>query len=391
MKTQLCFHWPIQRNFRAVLDLISIVALEDNFMDQLTSMERVLLTLKGEETDRVPVCSLAIGVVRQMSGVGFPAFSTSSELAAEAMICANRMVGDDIFLCFTDLSVEAADFGQEILYPTNSTAHPKYENPLIREPADYGRLFAVNPAEGKRMCTYLDLCSRLVKRVGKECPVLGFVYGPLGVLGMMRGMEKLYMDLLEHPAQVKEGLEIVTDVLVRFVKEQYGRGVAGVCVDTLPASRSGVQPEMWEEFEGRYAAKLAKTVTESGILLAHHGCGYSPYFKEVKEWINPAVYSFADLAEGCRDFNELKQTYGRQATLMGYVPTELIYSGTPMEVIEECVRQINLLGKGGRFILAPACEYPPNTSLQNARAMVTAAQFFNRFNTEFPSDSLETA
>ena len=34
-------------------------------MDQLTSMERVLLTLKGEETDRIPVCSLAIGVDRK--------------------------------------------------------------------------------------------------------------------------------------------------------------------------------------------------------------------------------------------------------------------------------------------------------------------------------------
>jgi uroporphyrinogen decarboxylase len=360
-------------------------------MDQLTSMERVLLTLKGEQTDRVPVCTLAIGVVRQVSGVGFPAFSTSSELAAEAMICANRMVGDDIFLCFTDLSVEAADFGQEILYPSNSTAHPNYENLLIGEPADYGRLSAVDPAEGKRMSTYLDLCARLVKRVGKENPVLGFVYGPLGVLGMMRGMENLYMDVLEHPEQVKEGLEIVTDVLVRFIREQYARGVAGVCLDTLPASRSGVRPETWEEFEGRYAARLAEAVTESGILLAHHGCGYSPYFKEVKKWINPAVYSFADLAEGCNDFKELKQTYGGQATLMGYVPTELLYSGTPMEVIEECVRQIDLLGKGGRFILAPACEYPPNTSLQNARAMVTAAQFFDRFKVEFPSEGLKAA
>ena len=360
-------------------------------MDKLTSMERVLLTLKGEETDRVPVCTLAIGVVRQMTGVSFPDFSTNSELAAEAMIYANRMVGDDIFLCFTDLSVEAADFGQEIIYPANTTAHPNYENALIKEPSDYGRLPSVNPATGKRMSVYLDVCRHLAERVGKELPVLGFVYGPLGVLGMMRGMEKLYMDILEHPDEVKEGLEIVTEVLVKFVQEQFARGVAGVCVDTLPASRSGVQPDTWEEFEGRYAAKLAETISRSGILLAHHGCGYSPYFKEVQQWIDPAVYSFADLAEGCTDFTQLKQTYGKEATLMGYVPTELLFTGTPIEVIRECVRQINLLGNGGRFILAPACEYPPNTSLQNARAMVTAAQFADRFKNEFAGDVQEAA
>jgi uroporphyrinogen decarboxylase len=349
-------------------------------MPELTSMERVLLTLKGEATDRVPVCSLAVGVARQMTGAGFPDFSTNSEVAAEAMIYANRIVGDDIFLCFTDLSVEAADFGQEIVYPQNTTSHPNYENPLIKEVQDYERINSFKAAGGKRMATCLDVCTKLVQSVGKEHPILGFVYGPLGVLGMMRGMENLYMDILEYPQQVKIGLEIVTDVLVDFVKEQYNRGVAGVCVDTLPASRSGVAPGTWEEFEGQYAEKIADAIREAGILLAHHGCGYSPYFKEVRQWVNPAVYSFADLPEDCSGFNMLKESYGQEATLMGYVPTELLYMGSPKEVILESVRQIAELGKNGRFILAPACEYPPNASLQNARAMVAAAENFSKFN-----------
>lgn len=350
-------------------------------MTALTSMERVLLTLKGEATDRVPVCSLAIGVTRQMTGVSFPDFSTNSEAAAEAMIYANRIVGDDIFLCFTDLSVEAADFGQEMVYPANTTAHPNYENLLVKEVQDYGRLETFKAATGRRMSTYLDVCSNLVKSVGQEHPILGFVYGPLGVLGMMRGMENLYMDILEYPEQVKKGLEVVTEVLVDFVKEQYNRGVAGVCVDTLPASRSGVAPDTWEEFEGQYAEKIANTIREAGILLAHHGCGYSPYFKEVKNWVNPGVYSFADLPEDCSGFSMLKESYGQDSTLMGYVPTELLYIGSPKEVITECVRQIAELGKNGRFILAPACEYPPNANLQNARAMVVAAENFDKFNT----------
>jgi uroporphyrinogen decarboxylase len=348
-------------------------------MPELTSMERVLLTLKGEPTDRVPVCSLAIGVTRQATGAGFPDFSMNSEIAAEAMRYANRIVGDDIFLCFTDLSVEAADFGQELTFPADTTAHPNYENPLIKKVDDYRRLPSFKAADGKRMGTYLDVCSKLLKADGGQHPVLGFVYGPLGVLGMMRGMEKLYMDILEYPDRVKEGLEIVTEVLVDFVREQYNRGVTGVCVDTLPASRSGVSPQAWEEFEGRYAERITRTIGESGILAAHHGCGYSPYFKEVKQWVNPAVFSFADLPEGCSGFDVLKETYGKEATLMGYVPTELLYRGTPKEVIAECVRQIGELGDNGRFILAPACEYPPNATLQNARAMVAASEFYNEF------------
>lgn len=345
-------------------------------MTELTSMERTLLTLQGKETDRVPVCTLTVGVARKMTGAGFPAFSKDSSVAAEGMIYANQLVGDDIILCFTDLSVEAADFGQEIIYPENTTAHPNYDNQLIREPGDYERLEWFNAASGKRMSTYLDVCSKIVKSAGHDHPVLGFVYGPLGVLGMMRGMESLYMDILEYPEKVKTGLEIVTEVLIDFVKEQFERGVAGICVDTLPASRSGVAPDTWEVFEGQYAKIISDVIRDSGILLAHHGCGYSPYFKEVKEYVNPAVYSFADLAEGVKDYAELKEKYGKESTLMGYIPTELLYSGSPKAVITECFRQIKELGKDGRFILAPACEYPPNASIENARAMVVAAETF---------------
>jgi len=343
-------------------------------MEAMSSMERVLATLQGKETDRVPVCTLTVGVTRNVSGCSFPDFSRNSERAAEAMVLTNQLVGDDVILCFTDLSVEAADFGQEIIYPAKSTAHPNYDNLLIKEPADYARLQAFKAAEGERMKVYLELCEKLVQRVGSQKPILGFVYGPLGVLGMMRGMENLYLDILECPEKVKEGLEVVTDVLVGFVHEQFKSGVAGVCIDTLPASRSGVEPATWEQFEGVYAKRIKDAITAQGVLNAHHGCGFSPYFEEVNKWLSPSVLSFGEIPEGCNDLLETKEKYGKDAVLMGCVSTELLFSGTPDEVIAESMKQIEVLGAGGNFILAPACEFPPNANILNARAMVIAAQ-----------------
>jgi uroporphyrinogen decarboxylase len=339
-------------------------------------MERVVATIKGEETDRPPVCCLTVGVTRHTIGCSYPEFSRDSEIAAQAMVMTNRLVKDDILLCFTDLSVEAADFGQDVIYPEHSTAHPDYNNPLIKTPGDYGRLTPFPAEGGQRMSTYLDLCAKLVQRVGGQIPVLGFVYGPLGVLGMMRGMENLYLDILESPDEVKAGLEIVTDVLVDFVRAQISRGVAGVCLDTLPASRSGVSPSVWEAFEGIYSQRIKDEIASKGVLKAHHGCGFSPYLKEVRKWIDPAVFSLADVPEGCGSMLDAKEVYGRDSILMGYVPTELLYSGTSEQVFRESLRQIDELGRGGNFVLAPACEFPPNANILNARAMVTAAEMF---------------
>ncbi|MCF8024934.1 MAG: uroporphyrinogen decarboxylase family protein [Desulfobacteraceae bacterium] len=345
-------------------------------MEQMSSMERVLATIQGKETDRVPVCTIPVGVTRSVGRCSFPRFSMDSEVAAESMIMANRLIGDDIILCFTDLSVEAADFGQEIIYPENTTAHPDYSNMKIKTPEDYEHLELFRADQGTRMSTYLDLCEKLVSRVGMEVPVLGFVYGPLGVLGMLRGMENLYLDILEHPEKVKAGLETVTDVLVGFVRMQFDRGVAGVCIDTLPASRSGVSPTIWEAFEGIYAKRIKDEITANGVLNAHHGCGFSPYFKEVKKWLDPSVFSFAEIPEDCADMDAVKEKYGRDAILMGYIPTGLLFTGSPEEVIRESLVQIDTLGREGNFILAPACEFPPNGNLLNARAMVTAARFY---------------
>jgi uroporphyrinogen decarboxylase len=42
--------------------------------------------------------------------------------------------------------------------------------------------------------------------------------------------------------------------------------------------------------------------------------------------------------------------------------------------MDECRRQIDVLAKGGGFVLAPGCEYPPNIPLTNAFAIVEAAK-----------------
>jgi uroporphyrinogen decarboxylase len=74
---------------------------------------------------------------------------------------------------------------------------------------------------------------------------------------------------------------------------------------------------------------------------------------------------------------DLKKRYGRAVTLIGYVPTPLLVSGTPRQVMDECRRQIDNLADGGGFILAPGCEYPPNLSLVNAMALVRAAEKYS--------------
>ncbi len=361
-----------------LLDLAARLAELRGGFGRLSSMERALAALRHREPDRVPVATIACAAARQVSGISFPDYSLDPDKAAQVFLDGFEFVGGDVVILMLDLSVEAADLGQKMIYPVNSTARPDYDRPFITCVEDYGKISTVNVKTAPRMSNYVRLCEKVVQHVGLSGIVSGFVYGPLGVLGMMRGADLLFKDCALYPNEVKKACETVTEVLIPFVEAQCNTGVATITIDTLFASRNGLPKKMWEQIEGPFAGKIATAIKKQGVIAGVHNCGHNPYFDAQIRYMEPSFISFAHLPDDCQTRKELKQKYGAGLTLVGHVPTSLLMHGTPRQVMEECRRQIDDLAPGGGYILAPGCEYPPNIPLTNAIAMCTAAQKYAR-------------
>ena len=84
---------------------------------ELTSVERILTTFRHKEPDRVPVTPILCSGARQISGMAFPDYALNADKAAQAFIDGFEFVGGDLVILLLDLSVEAADFGQKMMYP----------------------------------------------------------------------------------------------------------------------------------------------------------------------------------------------------------------------------------------------------------------------------------
>jgi uroporphyrinogen decarboxylase len=300
----------------------------------------------------------------------------NAEKTAQAFLDAWRFVGGDLVLLLLYSSLEAADFGQKVEYPEHATPRPDYEHPLIRDPDDYERIPSIRLAQAPRMSEFVRLCRMVVKEVGFKSVVGGFVFGPLGVLAMMRGAERLFKDCVLHPKKVRRACEIITGVLIEYVQAQCDAGVPVVAIDTLFASRDGLSKELWEEIEGPLAGEICRAIRDRGHMVAVHNCGHAPYLDAQIRFMEPEAFSFAHLPDDCGDRRELKRRYGDRVALVGYVETPLLVHGTPAQVMDECRRQIDDLAPGGGFILAPGCEYPPNIPLTNAFAMIKAAETY---------------
>ncbi len=368
---------PIREIPEPLVDAVAAAASFRGRWTPLSSLERVLTAFRHKEPDRVPVTPVLCSGARKITGISFPEFALDAEKAAEAYVAGLDLVGGDVLVLLLDLSVEAADFGQKILYPEDSTPRPDHSDPCVKTVEDYGKIRPIDFSQARRMQEFVKLCRLVVKRVGLRGLVTGFVFGPLGVLSMMRGAEALFKDCVLYPAQVRKACETITSVLLEFVQAQAETGVPAIVIDTLYASRNGLSKELWEAIEGPFAREISRKIKENGLLVGIHNCGHDLYFDAQIRSMEPEVISFAHLPDDCVSERELKEKYGDGLTLIGSIPTPLLVQGTPREVMEACARQIEVFAKGGGYVLAPGCEYPPNIPLTNAFAMVRAAEKYS--------------
>ena len=346
----------------------------------MTGLERVATALQFKEADRVPAGPLVCGAARRVYGVTYAEWAQDAELQAKSMLQAQDLIGMDGVLQLVDLSVEAADFGQEVIFPIEDTPHPNYDNPLIKSPDDYDKLERFDPTQGPRMKEAIKYCDMLMNERGSTVAMMAFVYGPLGILSMMRGAEKLFYECVKYKDNVNQGQEIITDVLVDYIKALTKTGVHAVVLDTLFASACIMSKKMWMATEGLFAGRIAEAVREGGSMTIVHNCGNGVYFDIQMETMQPVAISFAYTPDDCQGMPEAKEKWGHKTALIGYVdPATHMFLATPGEAKEECKRQIEELKKDGGFILSTGCEFPPNGSLMNAIAMMEASELYGKY------------
>ncbi len=347
----------------------------------MNSLERIGTVLQGGIPDRVPAAPLICGASRRVYGVTYEEWSQDGEIMAKSMIQAHDLIGFDGILGLVDLSVEAADLGQKMIYPIEDTAHPDYDDAFVKIPEDYYKIEPVDPTKSPRMkevLTYMDI---LCNEKAATTAIMGFIYAPLGILAMMRGAENLFRDCYKAREQVMHAQETITGVLIDYVKAMAKTGVHAIVMDTLFASQTIMRKEMWKEIEGPYAKRIADAIREAGCMMMVHNCGGGVYFDAQIEMMDPVAFSYAYCPDDCADMTEAKKKYGDKVTLCGYInPAQYAFLGTPEDMKQECKRQIEELKEGGRFILTTGCEFPPNGSLMNAIAMMESVELYGKYN-----------
>ena len=134
-----------------LLDLVAHLSSARGRVSELNSIERLLTAMRHKEPDHVPCTTLMGGACRRLIGASFDEFSQDVDVATRAGMLSLDLIGGDVALLGLDLSVEASDFGQSVIYPKNSTVHPDYENPFLSDHTDYHKVKRIDVKVAPRM------------------------------------------------------------------------------------------------------------------------------------------------------------------------------------------------------------------------------------------------
>ena len=191
----------------------------------------------------------------------------------------------------------------------------------------------------------------------------------------IRGFEESLMDAAADPDFYEELVERIFQLHMRFVEISVTYPIDGIKFSDDWGDQRGVilGPELWRRFIKPRLAKLYAKVHESGMLTLSHCCG--SVVDIIPDLIEIGLDSLESVQPEARGMNpyDLKKKFGRNITFWGGLGSQsTIPFGTPDEIRSEVGRLCAEMGRGGRYILAPAKSLQPETPTANAAAVVEA-------------------
>lgn len=211
--------------------------------------------------------------------------------------------------------------------------------------------------------------------------VLGLPLGIVHQCQFMRGFAEWLMDLYVNPECASRMMEIISNIWIRIAENALD--AVGPNVDIVEwGDDIGMQegplmnPEIYRKLVKPHHKKMVHAVKmRSDVKIHYHTCGaVSPLIEDIIEIGADALNPVQVSAKGM-DPGELKNSFGDRISFWGGIDTHHILPGeSPERVREEVRRIVELLGKGGGYILASVHNIQPDVPPQNIVAMFEAAK-----------------
>lgn len=329
----------------------------------MTGKEILYKVLRHEETERpgwIPLAGVHAGLLK---GYAADEVYQDADKLYDSLMEVYKVYAPDGLLLLFDLQLEAEILGCTLKWekngPPSVRSHPlesTMEIPKIQITKDSGRMPLV-----------LDVTRRIKKAIGDKVALYGLFCGPYTLASHLRGTN-FFRDARQHPEFVEELMEYVTELGLQMSNLYLDEGV-DVIVPTDPVV-SQISPAHFTRFVLPYYKKLFDNIRARGAFSSFFVCGNATHIIDLMCQSGPDSIS---IDENVNMVEAKKITDKHNVAIGGNIPlTTAMLLGNQMDNMKVGIDLIDSVNSKRNFIVAPGCDMPYATPIENTIALSQA-------------------
>ncbi|MDR1903550.1 MAG: uroporphyrinogen decarboxylase family protein [Treponema sp.] len=323
-------------------------------------------------TERLPVA---------VESGGAWALNTSGLTLQKAIEAEPEAIADILYRAYTDAGSDlvwsmagynnliVGALGGKITFRAKGT--PEILEPLLKKPSDVDTLNTDAILDDPMIKKMLEVTAALAKKTAEKHYLALTRWGPFTLAGLLYGVENCMRDIRKDPEGVRHILDWAGDLFLAYVDGYIRAGVEIVQLAEPTASGDMISLKHFKEFALPAFQKVCTALHKKKVKIAIHICGN----------INNRLDLIADMGADYAsidykvDLKNARAAFDGKIAFMGNMdPVSIMQQGSVDEVRAACRDCIDRAGGGAGFILAPGCDLPPTTPLENVRAMTELAR-----------------
>ena len=332
-----------------------------------SSKTTVLSMMSGEPVSRVPTAppfqgfwALGVGRIPVINSIRKPLTAARAQMKVASMCRFDAMEASWDWLS----PVEMLGSGVRIQERGDIITR----NRLITGPESLNHIEVPDPRDDYRAISSSKAARLIVSELGDKKFLYSTLCSPFTLIGEVRGVEALLLDLILQPDFARDMLNMATDVIMEYCRFFCRVGVEGILLCDPTASGSLVSPEEFQKYTAPPIKHCMDVIREEGCQPMTHICGDTTELLDLIAEMGTTVFSF----DNSVNLKKVSERVKGRMTLLGNVNPRNMQDRNLNDVMAESIECIKGAGDA-RFILGVGDDILMNTPVENVAAMSDAS------------------